>query len=275
MSRLSTVLAFYLFLPIGLPATEGGTSISDEDITGILQYVYYWHLDHAEIARLQSNASLDVHFSSMDIQRVPGDNTEFFLLVIPALDIEITLKQADYDINEIGAEIKHAKPKIAAIHRNAALPDSGSPHRVRSYATKDLLAHFHERRHQRAPADTAILEHLRKALEALVEQEAHGASEDAQSFHVGPISIYSNDLWIVWVEQKKLLLFSSDLDIRTAAYWDHLPLHTRIFDLDGGVVTSLSEAPGRNAYVTKSWAGRILYNTLIDGYPIRLTPAGR
>ncbi len=44
-------------------------------------------------------------------------------------------------------------------------------------------------------------------------------------------------------------------------------------DLDTDVVTSLEEVSGSNAYITKTWAGRIMYNCIVDGSKIVLHPS--
>ena len=45
----------------------------------------------------------------------------------------------------------------------------------------------------------------------------------------------------------------------------HLALHTQLFDLRDQVVVSLLETEGRTGYITKDWAGRILFQCLVQG----------
>ena len=257
-------------LPISLPADESRVAISDDDVLGILQYVYYWYLDHDDISQLSSRGSVDVYLSRMELDQDPGDNTVFTRILVPALDLEITVKKAHYAIAELAREIRHPGPKIAAIHRNPVESKPEGSATLRSYATKTLLAFFHEHRNQRAALDGELYGRLKRALGAIAVDAGDAVSGGGQIFYVGPVSAYSNDLWIYWLQHKKLILFSSDLSFSDAAYWKHLPLYTRMFDLDSAVVTSLSEAPGMNGYVTKGWASRILFNTLIDGVAIRV-----
>ena len=44
-------------------------------------------------------------------------------------------------------------------------------------------------------------------------------------------------------------------------------------DLNTDVVTSLEEVSGSNAYITKIWAGRIMYNCIVDGSEIVIQPS--
>lgn len=260
---------------MSLTAAGNRDAISDDDVLGILQYVYYWYLDHDDVSRLSSRPSMDVYLSKMEVDRDPGDDTLFTQMLVPALDLEITIKRARYSVAELAHEVRHAGPRIAAIHRNPVDPKPEESSVLRSYATKELFSFFHERRRQITHIDEELLGRLRIALGVIVDNDGKAVSGSTQIFYLGPMSEYSSDLWIFWVQEKKLILFSSDLSIGDAAYWKHLPLYTRIFDLDSAVVTSLSEVPGRNAYVTKGWASRILFNTLIDGNEIQVTANGQ
>ena len=268
--KLIAVLLICLFLPISLPADEGRAAIGDDDVLGILQYVYYWYLDHDDISQLSSRASVDVYLSRMVLEQDPGDNTVFTQMLVPALNLEITIKKAHYRVTELAREIRHPGPKIAAIHRNPVDPKPEGSSTLRSFATKTLLDFLHDHRNQGAALDAELYRRLKRALGAIVVDTGNAASGAGQTFYVGPESAYSNDLWIYWIQQKKLILFSSDLSFSDSAYWKHLPLYTKIFDLESAVVTSLSEAPGMNGYVTKGWAGRILFNTLVDGVAIQI-----
>ena len=267
--RFLAVSLLCLLLPISFAAEESRSDISDDDVLGILQYVYYWYLDHDDVSQLGADATIDVYLSPIAVDRDPGDNTVFTRMRVPALDLEITIKKAHYTVAEMAREVRHAGPKIAAIHRNPIELNPERESAPRSFAAKEVLASFHERRHQPARPDPELRRRLKQALGEIVGSEGGAESGESQSFYVGPISAYSNDLWIYWLQQKKLILFSSDLSLGDALYWKHLPLYTRIFDLDSGVVTSLGEAPGTTAYVTKGWASRILFNTLVDGIEIQ------
>lgn len=275
MRALVVSLLFCVLLPATLLAKERRPLPTDDDVLGILQYVYYWHLDYADVAGLDPGSSIDVFLSPLEIELDPGHETEFVQLLVPALDLDITLKKANYDVGELGLGIEHTRPKIAAVQRGAAPPDPEVAYTVKSYATKDVLAAFFAQRRQAGSLDAATRARLNDALRTLVGDEGKAAAGRNQTFYVAPVSTYSNNVWIYWLQQKQLILFASDLSIRSPAYWEHLPVFTRVFELDRGVVTSVNEVPGSNAHVTKSWAGRIVLNALVDGYPIQLTPAAQ
>jgi hypothetical protein len=80
----------------------------------------------------------------------------------------------------------------------------------------------------------------------------------------------ANFVAIFWENAKKLIVLSADAELHNPVFWEELPLNTEIFDMKGDVVTSLQQVLGSNAYVTKNWVGRILFNCIIDGYKLEL-----
>jgi hypothetical protein len=45
-----------------------------------------------------------------------------------------------------------------------------------------------------------------------------------------------------------------------------------VIDLDKDIVASTREVPGSNAFVTKDWVGRVLFNCVLYGERIVRTP---
>lgn len=275
MSRGLIFFLACLLFPLAPNAADGRPSISDDDLLGILQYVYYWHLDHASIAALDSTQTIDLFLTPPEFELDPGDDTAFVQLLVPALNLHILLKQANYGIGEVGLDVRHDRFKIAAIHREVVDTQGEGSYLVNSFASKDLLAYFFAHRRQANPPDAATLKHLRAALREIVNQEGMAGTNQKQTFYVGPLSIFSNSIWIYWAQHKKLIRFASDMSIASDGFWQHLPAFTRIFDLDKRVVTSLAEVPASSAYLTKSWAGRVVFNAVVDGYPVQLSPAAQ
>jgi len=46
----------------------------------------------------------------------------------------------------------------------------------------------------------------------------------------------------------------------------------RFYDLDEHVVVALAEVAGSNAFVTRDWAARVLFNCVVHGKKIILAP---
>jgi hypothetical protein len=128
--------------------------------------------------------------------------------------------------------------------------------------------------------DEVMIERMRQALREQVNdqlgEEAGGKlakREHAKehTFYFAPISPISNDLWVFWETGGKVFRFSSDTDINTKAYWDYEKLGIRIYDLKTYVVVSLTETAGSNAFVTRDWAARVLYNCVVHGRRMVIT----
>ena len=55
------------------------------------------------------------------------------------------------------------------------------------------------------------------------------------------------------------------MDLANPHYWKDASVRVAMFKLEEDVITSLHEIPGSNAYVTKDWVGRVLYNCIVLG----------
>jgi hypothetical protein len=49
-------------------------------------------------------------------------------------------------------------------------------------------------------------------------------------------------------------------------------LRMQVIDLDKDIVASTREVPGSNAFVTKDWVGRLLFNCILYGERVVRTP---
>jgi len=94
-----------------------------------------------------------------------------------------------------------------------------------------------------------------------------------QIFYIAPVSTVCNDVWGFWETGRKLMLFSADVDLANPSFAQLSQLKIQVIDLDKDVVASTSEVPGSNAFVTKDWAGRIFYNSILYGERVVRTPA--
>ena len=128
-----------------------------------------------------------------------------------------------------------------------------------------MMKHLFQNRYKPTVLSDDIKTNIYNSLVKLSKLELGPPLIKEHIFYVGPLSDYSNDIWIFWETERKLVKFSSASDYTSKAYWQLLPIFVKIYDLDTDVVVSLSEVSGSNAYITKSFAGRIMFNCIVNG----------
>jgi hypothetical protein len=113
--------------------------------------------------------------------------------------------------------------------------------------------------------DDELIERMRSALREQYKLQPGETVTGPQTVYVAPISKVSNNLWVFWENAGKIIRFSSDSDLTSKAFWDYEKLGTQVYDLDKDVVVSLAENAGSNAFVTRDWAARVLFNCVVFG----------
>ncbi len=93
-----------------------------------------------------------------------------------------------------------------------------------------------------------------------------------QIAYVAPLSPVGNDVWVFWENRKLLICFSSDIDLTNPAVWDNEKLMVHVYDPYDQMVISLDEASGSNRFMTRNQLGRALYNCIILGQRVVVTP---
>jgi hypothetical protein len=68
------------------------------------------------------------------------------------------------------------------------------------------------------------------------------------------------------------MLFSADMDLSKPEVSQLAQLRLEVIDVDKDVVISTKEVPGSNAFVTKDWVGRLLFNCILYGERLVRTP---
>ena len=112
---------------------------------------------------------------------------------------------------------------------------------------------------------------LKEALPKIVAGELPNNKDLNEIFYIAPVTKYENTIIIFWENEKKLIVLSSDADFSTPLFWQSLSMSIEIFDMKKDIVTSLQQVLGSNAYVTKNWISRILFNCVIDGYKLNIS----
>ena len=247
--------------------------IKADNLRGVLHYIYQWFLDPDNFFEQDQDKDLEVMVKKIDYRKDKDNYSERYNLIIPDLNLGVDLVKANYRIEELDLQVTNSSFKIVAVYPNIREPGTNEGFSVKILKENRIFTELLKKRNEKNPPSDEIMKKLRKSLAALVKIESKSASDTAQTFYIGPLSKFSNDIWIFWETGKKLVLFSSATDFTNDGYWQLLPLFTKIFDLNTDVVTSLEEVSGSNAYITKTWVGRIMYNCIVDGSKIVIQPS--
>jgi len=234
----------------------------------LLRYLYRWYLDddlfiHNPMVREATTVEIWtrplIHGSDEE------DNSVFIEVLIPIVQTRVILKKADYLIPELNIRIQNRDFRVATVDRYETLPETPSEYTKVSYDLNEVIAHLYITRNNKQFPSEEIQARLGKALREHMRAEGLSKIEGDQLLYLAPPSPVSNDLWIFWENERKIINFSSDCDYVDTYYWEHQQVSVDIYDLDNDIVISLIETPGSNAYITKDAVGRILFNCVVLG----------
>jgi hypothetical protein len=90
--------------------------------------------------------------------------------------------------------------------------------------------------------------------------------------HIAPMSPIGNDFWAYWENGRVVIHCSSNIDIANKHIWDHEQFYFHYYDVYNNTVVSLREAALSNEYMTRDQVGRILFNCMVLGKRVSLTP---
>ncbi|ADE55654.1 hypothetical protein [Coraliomargarita akajimensis] len=240
----------------------------------LLRYIYRWHMDDAILADTLLDADeIVVYYRSVEPEvRDAQDRSKYLEVAMPFARLMVHLKKADYVIPELSIEVVGEHYKFLSAHHYPDLDLDDSLYETMRFPLKELFARLHETRNDGVFPSEASRKRLRA--EALEEMEAAGYMDDLQNTdrtqitYIAPISIVSNELWCYWVNGRKFIHFTSDLDIEHPKFWDLAEVGVEIIDLDSQIVVTGVEQAGQN-YFTKDYVGRILFNCIIHGQQLR------
>ncbi len=281
-SRIFPLLAAALLLCRGLPA-RGAEPVPETDqgilaevggqpfVYEVIRHMYRWYLDEADIGRHMGKPALSVWLRRLDPPLDPGDKSRFAELLLPALQVKITLKKTDYRIDELKLDVKGRGYRITNVTREAP-PATPEGYQVLELDLPSLVDYLFNTRNQREYPDAALSDHLHKAVLLELGGRKIPTVDGVHICHVGPLSPVSNELWVFWENGRMLIKFTSDLDLSNPAVWGQENLKVRTFDIDRQVVVSQSEVSGSNAFLNRDQVGRILYNCIVLGQRVTVAP---
>lgn len=254
------------------PATTQPTAMEVEYMGEIVRHLYQWYMDETMLASADNSGAIEVWGRTLQPKRDAEDHSEFYEVLIPDLLYRVQMKKADYAIPELGLRVTNHNFKIVSAERlevRPAIPrDAGQV----IFPQQQILDYLFRTRNEKLFPSEALLDRMEEAVRAELPSVVSNARPIAQTIYLAPISPVSNDLWLFWETQRMLIKFSSDADLQSETYWSNKKLGVRFYDLDKNVVVSLAEVIGSNAFVTRDWAARVLFNCMVHGKKIVLEP---
>ena len=274
MRKLVFTLLSVVFSTCPLLAQQpSGHVMKIETAYEVIGHLYRWYLDEVDVreATKAGNETIWVR----EVHPAAHDNSRFAELLLPVVGVAVTLKKADYRIEEMDLTVKSDRFKIVRVSRVDRPADLEREWTPLKFEGPALRAYLFAQRGDVSFPDDALVERLRSAVRTQIEQHFEDSGkqipEDVGTTHCAPLSSVANEIWVFWEAGRMLIQFTSDLNIADPTVWDQEKLQARIYDIDQQVVVSLQEVAGSNAYLTRDQVGRALYNCVVLGRVYGLT----
>ncbi len=274
------LLALLLIVPAALPATPAVSPappaelLETNTLCQIALHLYRWYLDETDIEKNADSEHVTFLVRSLHPALDPEDRSQLAEILLPDFGIQVRLKKADYAIPELDTVIQTDRFKIIRVSRgDVSCTNECSMVQIPYSEMRNLL--FRMRNETTFP-DPELGKRLAAALEHRLHEDNQANrdrdSSGEQIIHLAPLSPVANELWVFWETGRLLIRFSSDIDLTNPAVWNHENLMVDVYDIDEQVVVSHHEAAGSNAYLTRDQVGRALYNCIVLGKRIAVTP---
>jgi len=254
-----------VWVQTGRAENRKAPELSPEYLSLVAQYLYRWHLDETTLLALNDSPEIEFRYGWLNPKLDEEDRSQFIELFIPQLNYLVVLKKSDYEVPELDLKIRNDGFRIYRVEHYDRPPESLSDLQVTSLNKQALIEHLFSTRNRHVHPNEALMERMRAALRDQYDGLEELPIDGPQTIYVAPISEVSNTLWVFWENTRRLIRFSSDSDLTSEAYWGMNNLGVRMFDLENNVVISHAEAAGSNAYVTRDWAARALFNCVVFG----------
>ena len=244
----------------------------------VVRHLYRWYMDESDVEYTTSNDKFEFWVRSLEYQLDDGDSSKFGEIVMPRLGIRVKVKQADYTIEKLNVVVKNDTFKIVNVERIAIdkagkVPSEYEGVTVDYKEMRDYL--FKTRKDVSFPDDELIMRIRKTARAELLDDLRKDGKEIPKSnpvIHISSLSPVANEVWVFWEEGRLMLRFASDIDLSNPLVWDHDEMSAKAFDIDTQVVVSMNEVAGSNAYMTRDQIGRALFNCIVLGKRVVLTP---
>jgi hypothetical protein len=235
----------------------------------LMRYVYRWHFDASDLLeKSESVDAIEIWQRDVAVETDQGDKSRFREYVVPIADLHLQAKQANYVIEETGAAVRNAGFRVTEVSYGALERYEREDFAVARYDFATVVRQLSESRFDRVFPDDSLLSAFARAAgpELLHHGEIHSLElSGEQTIYLAPLSPVINEVWVFWADQNCLLRFSSDADLNDAAAWKSGLHQVEILQLPDTVVVVPGEVGASNAYITKDFAGRVLFNCVILG----------
>jgi hypothetical protein len=247
------------------------------NLSEVVRHLYRWYMDETDVERIASQPDLVFWVRQMNPTLDAGDRSAFAEISLPQLETKIVLKKADYTVEETKTEVKSRNFRIKNVARGPLPAQPPRDCQVVRVPFQDVKDYLFRTRTQPDYPDAALFERMRQELRKEVERQKEtlgltNAVTGEQVVYLAPLSPVGNDAWVFWENQKMLIRFTSDIDLSNAAVWGHEQMRVQVYDTFRQAVVSLEEAAGSNRFMTRNQIGRALYNCIVLGQRVAVTP---
>lgn len=271
--RILVLIAILGFiLPCTASRAETNALLSPEYLSEVVRHLYRWYLDETALLRIDDQPEIEILVRRLHPELDAGDLSQYAEVLVPQLAYVLTLKWADYMVPDLNLHIENGGFRILRAEKYDSPPAPREAYNVIRLAKRQLMEYLFATRNKAEFPDEAMRERMRAALRRQGEASDRRVPTQAQTYYVAPISPVANDLWVYWESGGMIIRFSSDTDLASKAYWEYEKLGVRVYDLREHVVVSMAEAAGSNAYVTRDWAARVLFNCVVHGQRLIIEP---
>ena len=242
----------------------------------VVRHLYRWYIDEKDLDAVVKANEVIFWVRETKPRLDEGDRSAFGEVVLPQFSLVVRVKRADYTVPELNATVKNDTFRITRVDRIEGDPKrpEGSTE-VRAVYT-ELRDELFKTRHKAVFPEGELLERLRAGVRNAVAKDlAAGKLEmpkEKQAVFLAPLSPIANEAWVFWETGRSLIRFASDIDLSNPSLWEHEKLAVKVFHLDQKVVVALDEVSGSNAFMTRDEAGRGLFNCIVLGKRVELTP---
>jgi len=241
----------------------------------VLRHLYRWYMDETDAEKIVKQGEVHFWIRGLQTQLDPGDKSRLGEIVLPQIGVSVTVKKADYMIEELNTVVKNDTFKIINVSRGS-VPASTDGFETVKVDYKEVLEYvFRTKDQARFPDDEMLMRMRLAAREELTEYLVARGKDlptNSEAVHFSPISPVANEIWVFWEGGRMLLRFASDIDLENEAVWEHDELAVKLYNVDEQTVVSLHEVAGSNAYMTRDQVGRALFNCIVNGRRLVLNP---
>ena len=272
-------LIYTTLCALALSTTQATAAFTDPTDKAFLyetvRHLYRWYLDEKDAANVVNKEEVVFWVKELKPALDEADKSRFAKIIIPELKVEVSVKLADYEIPELDVVVKSEGFKIIRVGTIQDKPVAPNWTKVTS-SYKEMVAYLFENRKRAEFPDDKLLLRMRVGAHEAVVRELKAKKKELpktkQTLHVSAVSPVANEAWIYWEEGNMLVHFGSDIDLANEGLWKHKELAVRVYDIEERTVVTLDEVAGSNAYMTRDQVGRALFNCIVLGKRVYITP---